>query len=173
MKRLPILILSALAATVLHAGGYGLGLQTAVNVAPGQAVVPRVDYLHSTDHASAAGPFAPIDMDSTADILALGADYEYYFRGRSDRGPYVLGGLGVAFATLDVTGSTPGASNRTTSHQTRLYPEVGAGWQFNRYLGLELLYRSLGLQDVTVSVAGATAGFSYPDSVDLALTVRF
>jgi hypothetical protein len=114
-----------------------------------------------------------IDLSATVNSFSLGADYNYFTSGRTGKGFYLLAGLGVARANFSVTGSAAGFTSRTTSNQTVLYPEGGIGWQFNRYLGAEVLYKAMNFNDVTVVVAGVPAGYSFSGSLQADLVVRF
>ena len=53
------------------------------------------------------------------------------------------------------------------------YYEVGAGYQFTRHLGAELLYKGLNFRDVTVVAGGYPVAYSLSGGVQLALTLRF
>ena len=152
---------------------YGLGLQTAYDLGSGQAIAPRLDYLHLTDSSSIAGPGASIDLSTTADVISLAGDYNFFFNGEDPVGFYAAAGAGVAVADIHVSGSTTGTSASTTSHQTVIYPEFGLGYLFQRYLGLELLYKNLRLKDVDFAVAGVPTGYSYTGTLQLAVVLRF
>lgn len=175
MKRCLALALTALTgASLSAAGGYGVGIQTAIAMGGGHTLVPRLDFLHATDSSTEGDADFPINLSATANIFSLGADYDYFLGGRSGQGFYLLGGLGLANASIAVSGSGPGgASASTTSHQTVLYPEAGLGYQFNRYLGAELLYKDMNFKDVLIAVAGVTVGESFSGSVQASLVVRF
>lgn len=174
MRSFRVIALSAIASAGLWAGGgFGAGVQTAFAINEASAVVPRLDFLHSTDSTSVAGPITPINLSTTANIFSLGADYDYFITGGIGKGFYVLAGLGVAMAGIDVSGSTTGAAASTTSHQTVIYPEAGAGYQFNRTFGLELLFKNYRFSDVTLQVGGVPAGYSYSGGLQVAVTARF
>ena len=172
MRRCGMTALLFLASTLLRAGGFGLGIQTAVDLGKGSAIVPRLDYLHATDSTTAGLDF-PVDLTATADIVALGADYDYFLGGRTGQGFYVLGGLGLANANISISGATSGYAASTTSTQTRIYAEAGLGYQFNRHFGLELLYKDLQLQDVNLQVAGEWVAYSFPAAVQANVILRF
>ena len=169
MKILHALVISALTGATLAAGGFGLGVQGSYSLGHGQALVPRLDYLHETD--SAASDVA--SLDATANVICAGADYNYFTGGRTGQGLFVLGGLGLASGNLKVTASVPGASGSATSNQLVGYYEVGAGYQFTRHLGAELLYKGLNFRDVTVVAGGYPVAYSLSGGVQLALTLRF
>jgi hypothetical protein len=158
----------------LWANGYGVGVQTAFDLGGGQAIAPRLEYQRYTDSTSVAGPvFYPINMNATVNCFSLGVDYNYFFSRRTGRGFYLLGGLGVANASFNVTASTAGLSARTTSHQTVLYPEAGVGYQFTRWVGLEVLYKNLQFHDVDLAVADTPVGYSFSGSLQADLVLRF
>jgi hypothetical protein len=174
MKRLCAIACSALAGASLWAGGYSVGLQTGFEVGAHGVVAPRLEYLRLTDSSSVAGPFgSSIGLSATVNCFALGADYDYFLGDDTDRGFYLLGGLGVARANIEVTGSGAGSSASTTSQQTVLYPEGGAGYMFTPHIGLEVLYKALPFKDVNVLVAGTPVGYSFTGSLEAALVVRF
>ena len=174
MKTIRTLLLSGLAGVSLAASSsYGLGLQTAYDLTEGSVIAPRLDYLHLTDSSSVAGPGASIDLSTSADVVSLAADYDYFFNGHDPVGFYAAAGLGVALADIKVSGSTTNAAASATSHQTVLFPEFGVGYLFQRYLGLELLYKNLRLSDVNLAVAGVPTGYSYTGTLQLAVVFRF
>ncbi|MDR3673266.1 MAG: outer membrane beta-barrel protein [Holophaga sp.] len=174
MKPLSAIALFTMTGASLWASGFGVGVQTAFDLGDGHAIAPRLEYQRYTDSSSVAGPvLSPIDMNATVNCFSLGADYNYFFSGRTGRGFYVLGGLGVASASFNVTASTAGLSSQATSHQTVLYPEAGAGYQFNRNLGLEVLYKDLRFDDVNLAVAGTPVGYSFSGSLQADLVLRF
>jgi len=173
MKRLPAVACSALTGASLWAGSYGVGFQTAFDLGESGAVAPRVDYLRATDSSTVAGPFSPINLSATVDCLSLGADYDYFPGETRGEGFYALAGLGVATARINVSGSTFGASSSASSRQTLVYPEAGAGYQFNWHLGAEILYKALDFRDVTFAVAGTPVAYSFSGNVQASLVVRF
>ena len=173
VKRLSVIAFSALTGASLWASGYGVGVQTAFDLGSGNAIAPRLEYIHYTATSSVGGPFAPIDLSATVNCFSLGVDYNYFLSGRTGKGFYVLAGLGVAVADINVTGSSPEDSANTTSRQTVVYTEAGVGYQFNRFLGLELLYKDLDFKDVTVVVDGVPVGYSFTASIQADVVVRF
>lgn len=174
MKRAAALTLSALAGASLWAdGGFGLGVQTAFDLGKGSAIVPRLEYLHATDSKTVAASPSNLDLNATDNIFSLGVDYNYFITGKTGKGLYVLGGLGIANGNLRVTGSGPGVSAATTSNQTRLYPEVGVGYEFTRHLGLEAIYKALNFGDVNLTVGSVPVTYSYTSVLQIGLTVRF
>jgi Outer membrane protein beta-barrel domain len=175
MKRLCAIACSALTGASLWAsGGFGLGVQTGFDIGRGQTIVPRLDYLRLTDSSSVPGEFgSSIDLSATVNCFSLGADYDYYFGGDTDRGFYLLGGLGVARASIAVDGSGIGGSASTTSRQTVFYPEAGAGYQITPHLGVEVLYKALNFKDVVIAPGGVPVGYSFSSGVQASLVVRF
>ena len=164
MKLLHALVISAATGATLAAGGFGLGVQESISLGHGHAIVPRLDYLHETDSSDG--------IDAKADVVALGADYNYFISGRTGEGLFVLGGLGLATGDIKVTATVPGYSGSATSNQLVGYYELGAGYQFTRHLGAELLYKGLNFRDVTV-YAGIPVVYSLSGGVQVALTLRF
>jgi hypothetical protein len=164
------LVCFALTSGCLWAGGFGVGVQTAFDLGGGSAIAPRLEYQRYTDSSTVGGN---IDLSATVNSFSLGADYNYFTSGRTDKGFYLLGGLGVATASFNVSASAAGSTSRNSSHQTVLYPEGGVGWQFNRYLGAEVIYKAMSFKDVTVVVAGVPVGYSFSGSLQADLVVRF
>ncbi len=174
MKRLCAIACSALTGASLWAGGFGVGVQTSFDLTDNSAIAPRVEYLRFTDSSTVGGPFGnPIDLSATVNCFSLGADYDYYLGGETGKGFYLLGGLGVATASIEVSGSGAGSSASTTKRQTVVYPEAGVGYQITPHLGVELLYKALRFSDVTVAVAGEPVGYSFTGSVQASLVLRF
>jgi hypothetical protein len=175
MKRVCAFACAALTGASLWAGGgYAVGLQTAFELGPSGAVAPRLEYLRLTDSSSVGGPFnSTIDLSARVDCFSLGADYDYYLGPDIGQGFYLLGGLGVARASIRVDASGAGDAASATSRQTVFYPEGGAGYQFTPHLGLEVLYKALPFKDVIVLVAGAPVGYSFSGSLETSVVVRF
>ena len=169
MKRCIVLFGSALTVSSLWAGGFGLGIQTAFDLGQGCAIAPRLEYLRITDSSTVG----PISLSATDNIFSLGADFNYFFSGRTGKGFYVLGGLGLANGSLSVSGTDGTSSNQVTQNQTVLYPEGGAGYEFTRHVGLEVLYKALNFKDVDLAVGGVPVSYSYSNLVQIALTLRF
>ena len=168
--RIPsVIAISALAGASLWAGGFGAGLQTSYPLNEDSVIVPRLDFLYSTDSSSSAG----ISLSTKANIFSLGADYDYFPGGKTWKGFYGLGGVGVAYAIIDVSGSISGFSASTTSNQTVLYPEIGAGYMFTENFGAEIIYKYLDIKDVKLLVAGVPAGYSYSGGLQVSVVARF
>jgi len=170
MKRMSVVVCFALTSGFLWAGGFGVGLQTAFDLGSGSAIAPRVEYQRYTDSSTVGGD---IDLSATINSFSLGADYNYFTSGQTGKGFYLLAGLGVAVANFSVSASDPYSTARTTSSQTVFYPEGGLGWQFNRYLGAEVLYKALNFKDVTLAVDGVPVGYSFSGSLQADVVVRF
>ena len=171
MKRLSAVIFSTLTGASLWAGGFGAGVQTAFDLGENGAIAPRLEYLRLTDSSTVAGQ---INLSATVNCFTLGADYDYFTGDRTGKGFYLLGGLGVALADFNVSGSaSDGSTSSTTSHQTVLYPEAGVGYIFTRYLGVELLYKYLNFKDVVFAVDGVPVAYSFSGSLQASLVVRF
>lgn len=169
-RRICALLISTLATGALFAdGGYGAGLQTSFDLGLKGAIVPRLDYLHTSDSDSMSG----VSLSTHSDIVSVGADYDYFLGADPDHGFYLLGGAGVAFANIQVSASAAGQSASTRSHQTLLYPELGAGYLFNRHVGLEVLYKDLNFSDVNLVVDNIPTGYSFSGGLQAALILRF
>jgi hypothetical protein len=177
VKRLSAIAFSALTGASLWAGGYGVGVQTAFDLGSGQAIAPRLEYLRITDSSVVGGDFEPVDLNATINCYSVGLDYNYFFSGSTEKGFYVLGGLGVAVANFNITGSSYGpdygASSSVSSTQTVIYPEAGAGYMFNRFIGLEILYKYLNFKDVDFMVGDVPVGYSFSGSIQANVVVRF
>jgi hypothetical protein len=174
MKRLIAIAFSALTGASLWAGGYGAGVQTSFDLGESGAIAPKVEYLHFTDSSTVGGVFGnPIDLSATVNCFTLGADYDYFLGDKVGRGFYVLGGVGLAIASFNVSASTYGGSASTSSQQTVLYPEAGVGYLFTRHLGVEVLYKDLSFKDVNMAVNGQVVGYSFSGGIQAAVVVRF
>ena len=164
----------ALLCAPLAAGGLGLGVQTSYDLAPGAALVPRVDFLNTTSSSTAAGPGTTINLSATENILSLALDYDWFAGGRTEHGFFLLGGLGVATGFLSVKGSSStGTSASATTTSTVLFPEVGLGYMFPRRLGFELVYKGFQFKDVNLSIDGGTVAWSSSGVLMLAVDFRF
>lgn len=173
MNRFRLIALFTLASASLWASdGFGLGIQTSFQTNDQGALVPRADFLRITDSSNEPGPFNAINLSTTANIFSLGVDYDYYLTGAPGQGCFLLGGVGLAAAAIEVSGSTPGASASTTSHQTLLFPEAGVGYQFTRHVGVEVVYRDLNFKDVDLAVAGVPVGYSFSGGLEAAVVCR-
>jgi hypothetical protein len=169
MRNVSVFAIFAMAGASLWAGGFGAGLQTSFPLSEDSVIVPRLDFMHSTDSSSSSG----IGLSSKANIFSLGADYDYFPGGKTWKGFYGLGGVGVAYASIDVSGSIAGFSGSTTSNQTVPYPEIGAGYMFTENIGAEILYKYLDIKDVNLLVGGVPAGYSYSGGLQIAVVARF
>jgi hypothetical protein len=160
----------AMSGACLHAGGYGAGVQKAFDLGGGNAVVPRLDYLHVTDSSNLAGT---VDAKATGNILALGADCDHFVGKEPGRGFYVLAGGGLAGMSIHLAGSTAAASASTTVRKRTLYPEAGLGFLFTRNVGLEVLYKGVRYHDVNLAVGGVPVRYAFSGAVQGSLVVRF
>jgi type V secretory pathway adhesin AidA len=169
MNRIFAIACTAMTGVSLFAGGYGVGLQTSSDQGNGNAIVPRVDFLHATDSKTVSS----VRVDATANIPSLGVDYNYFPGKQSGQGFYLLAGLGVARVSLEVTAATAAASTTATVRKWTAYPEAGLGFDFTRHIGLELLYRDIRYHDVDLTVAGFPVSYSFSGTVQASLMVRF
>jgi hypothetical protein len=158
-----------MAGVSLFAGGYGVGLQASFDQGNGNAIVPRVDFLHATDSKTVS----PVNVDATANIPSVGVDYNYFPGKQTGKGFYFLAGLGAARLSLEVTASTAAASTTATVRKTTAYPEAGLGFDFTRHVGLELLYRDIRYHDVDLAVGGQSVSYAFSGTVQASLVVRF
>jgi hypothetical protein len=103
----------------------------------------------------------------------ISVDYNFFPGKQTGKGFYLLAGLGLARASLEVSGATAAASASTTVHKTTLYPEAGLGYESTRHLGLELLYKGIRYHDVGLEVGGESVGYSFSGAVQAPLVIRF
>jgi len=173
MKRFIALACFAMAGASLFAGGFGVGVQTSFDLGGGNAIAPRLDYIHATDSSTPSGPAVPVRLDAKVNILALGVDYDYFPGKQSGQGFYLLVGGGVADFTVHVDGTAGPASASNSNRKTTLFPEAGLGWLFTRNIGLELLYKELRYHDLNLAVGGESAAYTLSGILQGSLVVRF
>ena len=173
MRRISAIAFSTMVGASLFAGGFGVGVQTSFDQGGGNAIAPRLDYIHATDSSTPSGPAAPVRLDAKVNILALGVDYNYFPGKQSGQGFYLLAGGGVADFTVHVDGSSAGATATGSHRKTTLFPEAGLGWLFTRNVGLELLYKELRYHEVDLAVGGEGASYAFSGALQASLVVRF
>jgi len=157
----------------LAAGGFDLGLQRTFDRGAGLALVPNVDYLNTTTTSTMAGPASTVTLDGTQNILSASLDVNWFFRGDTDRGFFLIGGAGVAAGFLSVHGqATDGASGTARARDTVFYPEVGAGFLFNGRVGVEALYKDFRFKQVNLGIDGGTVAWSANGVLLVALVIR-
>jgi opacity protein-like surface antigen len=148
--------------------GFGLGFHALVDLKGGHAIVPRLDYVTYKRSEAVLG----VDFDYKANILTLGADYNYYINGKANEGFYVLAGLGFASGKFEMTNSFMSALNVSSSKST-LYFQVGAGYMFTPNVGAELRYQSAQFSDVDVNVGGYTVAVGDLSAPSIQASVMF
>jgi len=179
--------------------GYTLGFFALTDLGSGHVLRPRVGYYQTTLSSSYVGPLAfPDGLGSFSlaehgrvSCWSLGVDYLRYLRDFPNRGGYFLAGAGgssnryqIALNEVLATGT---GTEQATAQSTKLFVELGFGYQLNSSLGLELAYRRtlLGGQPLLISASATSAKgtatlqsiSSVPSMVlgyvDMGLTLRF
>lgn len=116
--------------------GFTLGGQLTWDRVKGQRFRARLDYT-AFPEKDFHRPGAVYRSRGTLKGLAAGIDYLYFLEGKP-QGAYLCGGLSINQWKLDATTFyTTGQGSEGTT-KTGPGVAVGAGWQFNRNLGLEL-----------------------------------
>jgi len=113
-------------------------------------VRPRLDY------ASYPGRVGCFRMEQ----VSGGADYVHYTEGRTDHGPYLVGGAGI------VSNNYQTFQPSFTRSYTNPYVALGAGYQLNAAWGVEFRFSSTRYTDQTGSASPINA-------LGIAGTVRF
>jgi opacity protein-like surface antigen len=123
-----------------------LGVHLLVDMEDGNALVPRLDY---TLHSRSLNTVDNLKADRKADVWNLGVDYNYFFSGRASEGFYLTAGLGYASAKFQIDDA--GETYRPTKGAVAY--ALGAGYQFNPNLGLEVRYTASRFNDVAYGPA--------------------
>lgn len=108
--------------------GAGVGAHMVIGLQGGHAIVPRIDYTYFKKSVSG--------VDRKVQMFQIGADYNYFLRGKVNDGPYVGAGLGFGSAKFELTGLGYSSSDTPTS----AYGAVSGGWMFTKNMGAELRY---------------------------------
>lgn len=108
--------------------GAGIGAHMVIGFQGGHAIVPRIDYTYFKK--SEGG------IDRKVQMVQLGADYNYFLRGKVNEGPYLGAGLGFGSAKFELTGLGHSSSDTPNS----VYSSVEGGWMFTKNFGAELRY---------------------------------
>ena len=111
--------------------GYGLGANCLIGLGGGHAIVPRLDYIM---YKRSEG-----NVELKANVVSLGADYNYYMSGKANEGFYVAAGLGYSSAKWEIT--NPGSSY--SESKGALYLQGGAGYMFTPNMGAAVTYQSV------------------------------
>ncbi|MBP1626077.1 MAG: outer membrane protein beta-barrel domain [Holophagaceae bacterium] len=133
--------------------GFGIGGHLFIDMKNGHALVPRIDYTayRKTLNDLSIGSDSYYDYYATevkVSTLALGADYNYFFSGRANRGLYLA--AGVAFVhgkvTVDVDAyDNYGYAGTGSDSETKnaLGYSFGGGYRFNPNVGIEVKYNQV------------------------------
>jgi hypothetical protein len=127
--------------------GFGIGANVLIPVSGGHAIVPRLDY---TAYSGSKDDFFGEKADTKLKILAVGADYNYYFSGKTAEGGYIGAGIGMVSAKVEATSQL---DRRFTADgkKTTSYLAVCGGYAFTPSAALELRFQtaSIGEMDYT------------------------
>jgi hypothetical protein len=121
--------------------GYGFGLHSRIDLAGGNAIVPRVDFLeYKHDNLGQISKF---------DSVSVGADFNYSLSKNANHGYYFLVGLGYVFARdsfviTDPMHTTPGGialpDHSTSERINAPYLAAGLGYAINSNFSAEIRY---------------------------------
>jgi len=174
MRIIQALACSAMAGASLFAGGYGLGFQTVLDQGNGMAIVPRLDYFHTSDAVTLTSTGAPVQASVKTSIPSLGVDYDWFFlSSETGKGLYAIAGLALTSISMEMTGTTAIYSARDTTRKNTLIPQLGLGYQFSRHFSMELLWRDVQDNDVTLPIGQSYAAYSMGGLVQVGLNLRF
>ena len=133
--------------------GFTFGAFAELPLGPRHVLRPRLDYVQAGSNPTVVGPLAypgglaeaAINANSRVSCWSMGVDYLHTFWAFRDRGPYAAVGLGVSTNkyVLGVT-ETLGANQTHEAfgyQSTKLYLNLGVGYQIDRRLGIEGSYR--------------------------------
>ncbi|MFN8011159.1 MAG: outer membrane beta-barrel protein [Holophagaceae bacterium] len=142
--------------------GFGAAFQVTFDLGKGHALRPRADVLvHDVKERRVSGGE---DRETTELVsYGIGADYLYYFGGRTSRGLYAIAGLGVqhwnvAVTTHDWDGdSMKRYSYETSRKRTSLSGAVGLGYQVNTWFGAEVRYATAAYEGARGQTLGDSA----------------
>lgn len=129
--------------------GFTVGGHLGIYLENGHEVRPRVDY---TRYDGGSFSMASMTYKNTVAALGLGADYLYHLHG-SQKGPYLLAGLGFQWWTVE-------PEHQPTTHENGLSYQAGAGYRFNPTVAVEVAYSSSRFQADQGRANALTAGIS-------------
>jgi hypothetical protein len=125
--------------------GAGAAFQVTFDLGAGHAIRPQFD-VHVFQVAEYKQPGSDYRENTNLVNVGIGADYLYYFNGRTNKGLYAIGGLSfenwqVEFNTFDKSGNgTTNYTQRTTHRKSSLGGALGLGYQVNTWFGVEARY---------------------------------
>jgi len=125
--------------------GAGVAFQVTFDLGSGHAIRPRagVNLFRVADHKQ---PGSDYRVGTNLVNAGIGADYLYYFNGRTSKGLYAIGGLSVEGWAVDLShysssgNGTSSYSHRTTHQKNSLGVALGLGYQVNAWFGVEARY---------------------------------
>ncbi len=143
--------------------GFGFSLNMPMDYGRGHVLRPRWDI---TVHSFPRYRTLDNHRDSNLTAMTLGMDYMLYLSGRSSIGPYLLGGVGVDFWSLDLRDDDYYYDHyydhdRRSENSTSFCSTLGMGFQFSRRMALEFKvkhseYKFTTLTTTTTNNANAT-----------------
>lgn len=134
------------------------GVHAVFDLEGGHAVCVRADatYYRSglINLFDGSGSTQLYAQDARARILALGADYNYFFTAEHLEGVYLLLGAGWSWAALteatQVSGP-PVSAWPADQHSSSFQYALGLGWKFMPHLGSEFRFTQSSFRDLGVS----------------------
>jgi opacity protein-like surface antigen len=149
--------------------GYGLGIHCLVPFSEGHAIVPRLDYTMYKNNSDVTVGNTLYGYDLKVNVLAVGADYNYFVSRKANDGFYVLAGLGYSSLKWEV--DTPiGNYNETKG---TFYLAAGLGYMFTPNVGAEIRYTHASYSDIGSS---SNSGYKQDESgpaLNVSLLFRF
>jgi hypothetical protein len=125
------------------------------------AIAPRLDTVSYKKDWNGA--------TTKADILTVGADYQYYAGGKANQRFYLLTGLGFASGRFEESSSYVSLSESKGA----LFLTFGAGVRFTPHLGIELRYQNARFMDTTSNGNGYQMTSSTTDITAPSLQASF
>ena len=107
-----------------HKVGAGVGVAAQIPIFKAGSLVPRIDYTMYKNEDY---------RDAKAQYLKAGFDYDYYFSGKANKGPYAGVGVGEGSTEFQQAG-------RVKSNQNAAYYAAQVGTMFTKHMGAELRY---------------------------------
>jgi len=154
--------------------GFTVGVFVLKGLGNGHVLRPRLDYYQTTLGSGYNGPLAypgglgnvVLAEHERVTCWSLGLDLVRYLREYMDWGPYVLVGLGGSINRYQITvnenTAAGSAASQAGAQSTKLYADVGFGYQLNASTGLEVAYHRsvLGGQVIVASGSAVTTAGS-------------